>query len=160
MGWFHGGAVDGDRRGIKGYPALHGDVLSTGVQQQLLTGLNWPDLLNRRGLSVIVHEQPPEAQDDLSRTMPLVADRPACYLELLVHSVLVERAAFSSTSVRVMVIGKTWAAPDSPPKTYSAMANASVDLSSPDAGVIEGALKNGFVASIRKTLTSSYFLQH
>jgi hypothetical protein len=126
----------------------------------LLTGLNWPDLLNRRGLSVIVHEQPPEAQDDLSRTMPLVADRPACYLELLVHSVLVERAAFSSTSVRVMVIGKTWAAPDSPPKTYSAMANASVDLSSPDAGVIEGALKNGFVASIRKTLTSSYFLQH
>lgn len=32
-GWFHGGAVNGDKRGIKGYPDMHATALGTGVQR-------------------------------------------------------------------------------------------------------------------------------
>jgi hypothetical protein len=159
-GWFHGGAVDGDRRGIKGYPAMHGEVLNTVVQQQLLNDIDWPGLLNRPGLSVVVHDEPPAPQDDVGRTTPLIIDRPDCYQELLVHSVFVEGAAFSAKSVRVMIIAKGWQSSDASPKTYSAMANEAVNFDSQDNGVIERSLKNGFVASVRKTLTASYFQKH
>lgn len=159
-GWFHGGAVDGDRRGIKGYPAMHGEVLTTPIQQQLLTSIDWPAILNRRGLSVVVHDQPPEPQDDVSRTNSLIANRPDCYQELLVHSVLVEGAAFSAKSVRVMIIAKSWQSANASPATYSAMANEPVNFDSQNSAVIETSLKNGFVASVRKTLMASYFQQH
>lgn len=159
-GWFHGGAVDGDRRGIKGYPAMHGEVLNAAVQQQLLNDIDWPGLLNRPGLSVVVHDQPPAPQDDVGRTTPLITDRPDCYHELLVHSVFVEGAAFSAKSVRVMIIAKGWQGPNALPRNYSAMANEAVNFDSQDNGVIERSLKNGFVASVRKTLMASYFQQH
>jgi hypothetical protein len=159
-GWFHGGAVDGDRRGIKGYPAMHGEVLTTPIQQQLLTSIDWPAILTRRALSVVVHDQPPEPQDDVARTTSLIANRPDCYQELLVHSVLVEGAAFSARSVRVMIIAKSWQSANASPATYSAMANEPVNFDSQNSAVIETSLKNGFVASVRKTLMASYFQQH
>jgi hypothetical protein len=153
MGWFHGGAVDGDRRGIKGYPAMHAEVLSTAVQEQLLSTMNWAELLSRPGLSVIVHEQPPFPQDDVARAAPLTADRPGCHQELLIHSVFVEKAALSSTSVRVIAIAKTWHVSETRPSTFSAMANEKVDVS----GQPDAMIKEGFLASVRKLLNATYF---
>jgi hypothetical protein len=159
MGWFHGGAVDGDRRGIKGYPVMHAELLSTAIQEQLLKAIDWPQLLATPGLSVTVHEQPPEPEDDQSRTSPLITDRPACYEELIVHSVLVERAALSASTVRVMVIAKKWRGQDAQPRTYTIMTDQRVDIANADKGAVETSLKSGFVASIEKVLKSNSF-QH
>ena len=154
-GWFHGGAVNGDKRGIKGYPAMHSEVLTTSVQRQLLASVNWSELLARPSLTVVVHDEPPPAQDDQGRTTALMPDHPACYQELLLHSVLVESAAFSNSTVRLMIISKDWRGASAQPSTYSAMVNAPVDLrTDPDAS-----LKNGFVESVRKVLISKYFQQ-
>lgn len=155
LGWFHGGAVDGDRRGIKGYPALHAEVLTTAVQRQLLTNMDWPKLLTRPGVSVVVHDQPPSAQDDQARSVPLIADRPSCYQELLLHSVFVEKAALSTSSVRVMIIAKTWHGAEAAPSTFSAMAEEKVNLTG-DPGP---SIKQGFSASVRKLLRAGYFQQ-
>jgi hypothetical protein len=160
MGWFHGGAVDGDRRGIKGYPAMHSDVLTVSAQQQLLTTIDWAQSLSAPGISVVVHDGPPPEQDDRSRTKPLIAERPACYEELLVHSVLVERAAMSSSTVRVMVIGKKWRGSDAAPETFSVMMKEPVNLGAGDNKLIEASLKDGFVASVKRVLTSKFFWLH
>ena len=157
MGWFHGGAVDGDRRGIKGYPDLHSGVLSTAVQQQLLQSIDWKKLAEVPASSVIVHDAPPEPGDDLGRTTPLIADRPDCYAELIVHSVFVERAAFSATTVRVMAISKSWRDKLAAPKTYSMMANERADFGSGGEQTVERSLKGAFTGSIQRVLDSSYF---
>ena len=117
---------------IKGYPALHGEMLSTAVQQQLLGTINWAGVLASSKLAVVVHEHPPEPQDDQGRSAPLVASRPPCYQEFIVHSVLVERAALSSTTVRVMIIAKTWRDQTSPVETHSIMADEKVNLGADD----------------------------
>jgi hypothetical protein len=160
MGWFHGGAVDGDRRGIKGYPDLHGRVLSTAVQQQLLRDIDWKTWAELPAASVVVHDQPPEAADDLGRTTPLITDRPDCYTELIVHSVFVERAALSTTTVRVMAITKRWQGNLTTPKTYSLMTHERAEFGAGDEQSIERSLKGAFTASIQQLLRSSYFHQH
>lgn len=156
-GWFHGGAVDGDRRGIKGYPNLHGAVLSTAAQQQLLRDIDWKTLGGRPGASVVVHDQPPEPGDDLARTTPLIADRPDCYTELIVHSVFVERAAFAATTVRVMAITKMWHSKLSAPETYSLMTKERADFGAGEEQTVERSLKAAFTDSIKQVLKSNYF---
>jgi len=160
MGWFHGGAVNGDRRGIKGYPDLHGDVLSTAVQQQLLKEVDWPTLAELPASSVVVHDAPPAAADDLARTTPLIANAPECYGELIIHSVFVERAAFSATTVRVMVIAKRWQAKLSSPKTYSMMTDHRANFGTGDKPAVELSLKTAFISSVQQVLSAKYFHQH
>ena len=156
-GWFHGGAVDGDKRGIKGYPDLHGAVLSAAVKQQLLRDIDWRGLAELPPASVIVHDGPPEPGDDFGRTTPLIADRPDCYAELIVHSVFVERAALSDTTVRVVAITKRWQDRGAPPKTYSLMTKERADFGAGDGQTVERALKGAFTGSIRQVLKSSYY---
>ena len=159
-GWFHGGAVDGDKRGIKGYPAMHSDVLTTAVQHQLLEKIDWSGLLATQNLSVVVHDRPPPSDDDQARIAPLTADRPDCYGELIVHSVLVERAVFSATTVRLMIIAKKWRGRTGQPSTFSVMSNEKVKLDSQDMETLETSMKNGFAASVAKTLSNQYFRSH
>jgi hypothetical protein len=159
-GWFHGGAVDGDKRGIKGYPALHGEVLTTAVQHQLLANIDWSNRLATPNLAVVVHDQPPPAQDDLDRTAPLIADRPDCYDELIVHSVFVERAVFSATSVRLVIIGKKWSGQNTEPSTFSLMTDQKVRLDDQHPDNLESSLKDGFVASLGKALNTKYLQRH
>jgi len=156
-GWFHGGAVDGDKRGIKGYPPMHSDVLSTPVQQRLLEAVDWSHRVHASNLTVVVHNEPPAAQDDQSRTTPLISDRPDCYRELIVHSVLVERAVFSATTVRLMIIAKKWHSHDAQPSTFSVMTDERVKLDEHRPETLESSLKDGFVASIDKTLSTPFF---
>jgi hypothetical protein len=158
-GWFHGGAVNGDKRGIKGYPQMHSDVLTTAAQHDLLQQIDWAKGLARPNISVVIHDQPPEPQDDRTRTQPLIAERPACYEEFILHSVFVERAALSASTVRVVVIGKSWRDPAAPPKTYSVMMDEKVSLGGQDDKLVEQSVKAGFLGSIHKALVSSSF-QH
>lgn len=158
-GWFHGGAVDGDKRGIKGYPIMHATYLSTAVQSQILSGIDWADLRSMPGLKTVIHAEPPPPQDDLARATPLTEGPANCYDELLVHSVLVEGAAFSSKSVRLMIIAKRWRAPESRPATYGAMSLENVDLRLGSSDVIEATLKSGFVSALKKYLRDEHFLR-
>jgi len=136
---------------------MHAEVLTTPTQQQLLQSLNWSELIDFPRLSVVVHETAAPDQDDRTRTEPLIGDRPGCYEELVIHSVLVERAAMSSTTVRVMVIGKRWRSLGAPPETYSVMRYEIVSLEGSDVTKTEASLKNGFVDAIKRVLTSKFF---
>lgn len=156
-GWFHGGAVNGDKRGIKGYPNMRASVLATGVQRDLLNRVDWSGQLAVPGLAVVVHEQPPEAQDDLARATPLVADRPACYAEVLIHSVLVESEVFSANTVRVMLVFKLWKASAVRPWTYTTMDTEKVRLDRDAPDLAETSLKDGFAAAVSKSLHTGYF---
>lgn len=159
-GWFHGGAVDGDKRGIKGYPALHGEMLTTAIQHELLTNIDWSNGLAKPRLAVVVHDQPPPIQNDLDRTAPLIADRPDCYDELIVHSVFVERAVFSATSVRLVLIGKKWSGQNGQPSTFSLMTDQKVKLDDRHPDNLEASLKDGFVASLEKALSTEYLQRY
>jgi len=159
QGWFHGGAVNGDKRGIKGYPNMHSEVLTTPVQHDLLERVDWTRGVANSKIAVVVHDQPPEAQDDRTRTQPLIADRPACYDEFIVHSVFVEKAALSASTVRIVVIGKSWRNGAATPKTYSLMMDDRVSLGGQDDKLVEQSVKAGFLGSIHKALVASSF-QH
>lgn len=156
-GWFHGGAVDGDKRGIKGYPDMHGSTLNVAAQHDLLTKFDWTSRRRQPGLTVVVHDAPPPPSDDIGRTSALIADHPSCYDELLVHSVFVEGATFSSTSVRLMMVAKRWRGP-SPPATYTAMSVEKIDLKATEPGAIEASLRSGFVSAIDRYLQDEHFL--
>ena len=158
-GWFHGGAVDGDKRGIKGYPHMSSDVLSTAAQRELLLGMDWAERRRMPGLNVVVHDAPPPPNDDLGRTTALIAGHSDCYDELMVHSVFVEGAAFSSKTVRLMVFAKRWRGAGGVPATYSAMSTEKVVLADKDPAVIEKSLKDGFVSAIGQYLRDEHFLR-
>ena len=158
-GWFHGGAVDGDKRGIKGYPRMYSDVLSTAAQRELLQDVDWAERRTTPGLNVVVHDSPPPPDDHLGRTTALIAGHPDCYDELLIHSVFVEGAAFSSKTVRLMVYAKRWRGVGGMPATYSAMSIEKVVLTDKDPAVIEKSLKDGFTSAIGQYLRDEHFLR-
>ena len=138
---------------------MHAALLSTAVQSQILSGMDWADLRSMTGLQTVIHDEPPPPQDDLARATPLTSGASACYDELLVHSVLVEGAPFSSKSVRLMIIAKRWRSPESRPATYGAMAVENVDLRTGTPDAVEGTLKLGFVTALKKYLRDEHFLR-
>lgn len=156
-GWFHGGAVDGDRRGIAGYPNMHGAALDTAAQRRLLGSIDWAKLLDTPASAVVLHDSPPEPQDQLARAVPLMAGAPACYDELIIHSVFVEGAALSSKSVRLLLIAKRWRAQQEAPLTYSTMTVAKADFNAADDAAIDASLRAGFVAAINQFLGKRHF---
>lgn len=158
-GWFHGGAVDGDKRGFKGYPRMYSEVLNTAAQSDLLQSVDWAEKRTMPGLTVVVHDAPPPPNDDLARTTALISDRPDCYDELIIRSVFVEGAALSSKTVRLMVFAKRWRGAAGPPSTYSAMSIGKIVLADKDPAVIEKSLKDGFMFAIGQYLRDEHFLR-
>lgn len=156
-GWFHGGAVDGDRRGIAGYPNMHGAALDTAAQRRLLGGIDWARMQDGAARAIVLHDAPPQPQDELGRTKPLIADAPACYDELIVHSVFVEGAALSSKSVRLLIIAKRWRPEQANALTFSAMTVAKADYNVADNAAIDASLRAGFVTAIGQFLSGRHF---
>lgn len=103
------------------------------------------------------HDQPPEAQDDLARSTPLVADAPPCYAEVLIHSVFVESEVFSAKTVRVMLVFKLRKASAAKPWTYTTMDTEKVQLNPEAPQLAEASLRNGFAAAVRKSIHTGYF---
>lgn len=154
-GWFHGGAVDGDKRGIKGYPEMHASALATSAQRALVERVDWSGQLDKPGLSVVIHDEPPVVQDDLTRKTALLTNRPTCYAEAIIHSVFVESEVFSAKTVRVLLIFKLWKG-SSVPWTYSTMDTEKVRLDG-EAAATKLSIKDGFVAAVTKSLHAGYF---
>lgn len=157
QGWWHAGAVDGARRGIKGYPDFHADALDTGHQARLLASIDWRSAFNDPNLVVVIHDAPTGSEDDRSRTSRLTAGGSSpCYRELIISSLIVESAVFSKQSVRVLALRKRFDGAGAAPVNFSSMSQAPIgfteaDKAAPDAGArMDAAVQAAFVAAVGK----------
>lgn len=132
QGWIRAGAVDGARRGVKGYPDFHASALDTPEQAHLLESIDWRAALHDPTLAVKVHDTPTGASDDRTRKARLIADSPPCYREVVVTSAIVESEVFSALSVRILAVRKRFDAADSTPASFSSMSVAPVGFSDAD----------------------------
>ncbi len=157
QGWIRAGAVDGARRGIKGYPDLHANALDTGQQARLLATVDWRGAFNDPSLVVVVHAAPTGSADDRSRTSRLVAEGSSpCYRELIITSSIVESEVFSKQSVRILALRKRFDGAGSAPANFSSMSESAIvfsdqDRSAPDAGArMDAAVQAAFVVAVNK----------
>jgi hypothetical protein len=157
QGWVRAGAVDGARRGVKGYPDLHAGALDTSEQARLLATIDWRGAFSDPALVVIVHAAPTGSADDRSRTSRLVAEGSSpCYRELIIASSIIESEVFSKQSVRILALRKRFDGPNSIPANFSSMTEAAVLL--PDAdkvagdsgGLIDAAVQAAFVSAVNR----------
>ena len=157
QGWVRAGAVDGARRGVKGYPDLHANALDTGEQARLLATIDWRGAFNDPALTVIVHTSPTGSADDRSRPSRLVAESSSpCYRELIIVSSIVESEVFSKPSVRILALRKRFDGADAAPANFSSMSEAAVlfsdaDKAAADSGArMDLAVQAAFVSAIGK----------
>lgn len=157
QGWVRAGAVDGARRGMKGYPDLHANALDTGQQARLLSTIDWRAAFSDPSLVVVVHTAPTGSEDDRSRTSRLVPDGPSpCYRELIITSSFVESEVFSARSVRILALRKRFDGAGSAPANFSSMSEAAIlfsdqDKAAADAGArMDAAVQAAFVSAVNK----------
>jgi hypothetical protein len=161
LGWVHGGAVDGNRRGIKGYPNLYADALDTPQQVRLLSQIDWPAQTGDPGVHVTIHQVPTGSDDDRTRTSRLIADAGSCYREIIITASLVEAETFSSQSVRVVVLRKRFDGVGVSPVNFSTMSMAKIEV--PEKNVPEfdekmgDAVRNAFLAAFKKVIIIQSF---
>jgi len=152
QGWWKAGAVDGARRGIKGYPDLRADAIDSEQQALILKQIDWRAIHHDPELEVVVHQAPTGSEDDRGRTSRLVSNGSACYREIVVTSSLVEAATFSTRSVRILALRKTFEG-DAAPVNFSSMAKAVITLPEQiQAGdpLIDEATRKAFAEAIGK----------
>jgi hypothetical protein len=157
QGWVRAGAVDGARRGMKGYPDLHANALDTGRQARLLATIDWRGAFSDPSLVVVVHAAPTGSADDRSRTGRLVAEGSSpCYRELIIASSIVESEVFSKQSVRILALRKRFDGAGSAPANFSSMSESAIlftdqDKAAPDAGArMDAAVQAAFVLAVNK----------
>jgi hypothetical protein len=157
QGWVRAGAVDGAKRGVKGYPDLHASAIDTGQQVRLLSTIDWRGALSDPALVVVVHAEPTGSADDRSRTSRLVAESSSpCYRELIIASSIVEAEVFSKQSVRILALRKRFDGAGSAPTNFSSMSMAPIQVSdadkaAPDAGArMDSAVQAAFVSAVNQ----------
>lgn len=160
-GWFHGGAVDGKQRGMKGYPEMYADALDTPQQVRLLSQIDWRTQTGDPNLHFVVHQSPTGSDEDRKRTSRLVADAGPCYRELIITSSIVEAEALSSQSVRVVALRKKFDGAGAPPVNFATMSMAVVQI--PDKagadydGRMRTAVQSAFLAAVNKFVIMQSF---
>ena len=157
QGWVRAGAVDGARRGVKGYPDLHANALDTGQQTRLLATIDWRGAFSDPALVVVVHATPTGSDDDRFRTSRLVAEGSSpCYRELIIASSIVESEVFSKQSVRILALRKRFDGAGSAPANFSSMSEAAVQFSYADKAAadsstrMDAAVQAAFVSAVGK----------
>lgn len=160
MGWWHGGATDGDRRGIKGYPHIHAEALGLPEQVRLLRTIDWAGETGQRADLVTVHDSPSPSDDDRTRTSRLVPGA-GCYREIIVTSAIIEAAAMSNQSVRIVALRKSFDASGAVPVNFSSMTSVKVEM--PDKKdpafdeKVVAAMQAGYLAAVRKFIVLQSF---
>jgi hypothetical protein len=157
QGWVRAGAVDGARRGVKGYPDLHANALDTGQQARLLSTIDWRAAFNDPALVVVVHAAPSGSADDRFRTSRLVAEGSSpCYRELIIASSIVESEVFAKQSVRILAIRKRFDGSGSAPANFSSMSEEAILFSEADKAAgdastrMDAAVQAAFVSAVNK----------
>ena len=156
QGWVRTGAVDGARRGVKGYPDLHANALDTGQQARLLATIDWLGAIGDPSVVVVIHATPTGSDDDRSRTTRLVAEGSPCYREMIIASSIVESEVFSNLSVRILALRKRFDGAGSAPANFSSMSQAAVLFSDTDKAAgdasarMDAAVQAAFVAAVNK----------
>ena len=156
QGWVRAGAVDGARRGLKGYPNLHADALDTAQQVSLLAHIDWPGAFNDPSLVVVVHPAPTGSADDRARTDRLVAQGSSpCYRELIITSSVVESEVFAARSVRILALRKRFDGAAAP-ANFASMSEAAIyftdeDKAAADASArMDAAVRAAFAQAVAK----------
>lgn len=161
VGWFHGGAVDGDKRGIKGYPEMYTGEVDMAHQVAAFRQIDWNAWADAVTYVVTVHESATGADDDRLRATRLVPGDSACYREFIVSSVLIEAATFSSRSVRLVGLMKKFDASGQKPSTFTSMVKA--DLVLPDKSSanfeieVRKNTREAFAAAVNKFMVAQSF---
>jgi len=157
QGWLQAGAIDGARRGMRGYPDLHSDALDTANQVRLLNKIDWRGAFSDPALVVVVHTGPPGPADDRARTSRLVSDSASpCYREVIIASSFVESEVFSKQSVRILGLRKRFDGTASAPANFSSMSEAPIlysddDKAAADASArLDEAVRAAFVVAVNK----------
>lgn len=161
FGWAHGGAIDGNRRGINGYPATYAEVLDTPGQVSLLGQIDWPTQVGDPGVQVSIHPAPTGGDDDRTRTSRLISDSGTCYQEIIIASSIVELNVMASRSVRIVGLRKKFSGPGTPPVNFSAMSMAKIevpDKTGPDFDEkMRLATRNAFLIAVKKFVIMQSF---
>lgn len=161
FGWAHGGAIDGNRRGIKGYPATYAEVLDTPGQVGLLGQIDWPTQTGDPGLQVSIHPATTGGDDDRTRTSRLISDSGACYQEIIITSSIIEMNVMASRSVRIVGLRKKFSGPGTSPVNFSAMSMAKIEV--PDKTVpdfdekMRLATRDAFLVAVKKFVIMQSF---
>ncbi len=160
-GWFHGGAIDGDKRGIKGYPNMYADELDMQHQIDAFRQIDWKTWSDIPNLVITIHENVTGSDDDRLRKTKLVPNSSACYRELIISSVLIEAATFSSRSVRLIALMKKFGSTGNDTSTFMSMTR--VDVAIPDKSntsfekSIRNNVKEAFMATVNKFMVAQSF---
>ena len=157
QGWVRAGAIDGARRGVRGYPDLDANALDTGQQARLLATIDWRGAFSDPALVVVVHAAPTGSADDRSRTSRLVMEGSSpCYRELIIASSIVEAEVFSKRSVRILALRKRFDGAGSAPANFSSMSEAAIQFSDVDKAAAnsnarrDAAVQAAFVSAVGK----------
>ncbi|HWU02685.1 MAG TPA: hypothetical protein VN222_08115 [Novosphingobium sp.] len=131
---------------------MRADAIDTAQQATVLKSIDWRGIAADPNLDVVVHDTPVAEGDDRARTTRLMRESPACYSELIITTSMVEAAAFSTRSVRILALRKTFNG-DAPPLNFSSMAKAVIELPEqvkPGDPRIDEATRKAFASAIYK----------
>lgn len=99
-GWFHGGTVDGSKKGREGYPEAPPNPLTAEAQGQLLRDMDLPSLLALPGYQVVIHPNPLSSREIRASTTRLAPSESPCYAELMVDDLLLSQNVISGSALR------------------------------------------------------------
>jgi len=152
--------VDGDKRGIKGYPDMFTDAIDMLHQVTLLNTIDWRGLMGASTLQFTVHDKVTGSDDDRTRITRATPSASPCYREIIVKTSVIEAAAFSSRSLRIVAISKNFEGGNTP-KTFSTMTVEPLVLpekSAPDFDKkMYDEVQRAFVAAMRKFMIAQSF---
>ena len=142
-GWFHGGIVNGQVTGRKGYPLVPPKVIDTAEQVVLLRQARLQTLFNRPDYKLEVHTEALSSRTIRTSTTRIGPAEPTCYAELLVDDVFLQQDVIGGTYLKVLFRFRDFGAAATPQRTFSSWVQTQLTLFPPnkpeqlDAGISE-----------------------
>jgi|GEM_PF-1691254 len=160
-GWAHGGAVDGNQRGIKGYPDMKPDALDAQGQARLLSQIDWHAQTSDPNLRVVIHQIPTGSDDDRKRTSRLLTDTAPCYRELIITGSVVEANVLSSNSVRIVALRKKFDGANASPVNFATMSMVVFQVPEKNGADFDArmrsAVQDAYLAAVNKFIVMQSF---
>ena len=142
-GWFHGGIVNGQVTGRKGYPVVPPKVIDTSQQVALLSEAKPQTLLDRPDYKLVLYTEALSSRTIRTSTTRIGPAEPTCYAELLVDDVILQQDVIGGTYLKVLFRFREFGAAATPQRTFSSWVQTKLTLFPPnnpeqlDAGISE-----------------------
>ena len=119
FGWLHGGTVDGPAKGRAGYQPMSAAPPSSDRQIELLRKLKPADLLGLSDFITVVHDQALSSQEVQATPTRRVANSPACYAELMIGDLIIQRNALIGDALTALYRFRRFEGGLEPTRTFS-----------------------------------------